>query len=155
METVKNLLDEVKAKHNVKNDIGLAKLLDIPTQRISDYYKSIRSPDEFACLKISEYLGKPLAEVIATVKADTEKDEKRRNEWVKVLKRLGGVAASFMMIVFAFVTFIVTYPAESLAGEGADFTKCSKYKLCELASRIIALVRDTLKNAFPRVYCEC
>jgi hypothetical protein len=155
MENVKKLLDEVKEKAGITSDYALAKTLELPSPRICDYYKGNRAPDEFACLKISEYLGKPLAEVIATVKADTEKNEKRRNEWVKMLKRLGGVAASFMMIAFSFVTFIVTYPAESLAGQGANFTKCSQYKLCELASRIIALVRDTLKNAFPRVYCEC
>lgn len=101
MENIKKLLDEVKEKKGVESDYALAKSLDLPKQRVSDYYKGSRVPDEFACLKIAEALGKSLNTVIATVKASTEKDEKRREAWENYMKRLGGLAASvFLGVVF-------------------------------------------------------
>jgi hypothetical protein len=154
MENVRKLLDEVKRVEEITSDYALAKKLEIPSPRICDYYKGRSAPDEFACLQIAKSLGKTLDEVITKVKLDTEKNEKRRSVWEKHYKQIGGVAASFMILAFSFVTLIVTYPAESLAAQGADFTKCSQYKLCEVSVRIIALVRDMLQNAFPRVYCE-
>lgn len=112
MENVKKLLDAVKQREGIETDYGLAKTLDLPTQRISDYYKGRRTPDEFACLQIAQALGKPLAEVIAAVKIDTEKDEKRRSAWEKYYKQLGGVAASVIFAVLLNVTLIVT-PVEA------------------------------------------
>lgn len=131
MENVRKLLDACKKKAEITSHYALAKTLDLPNQRIYDYYEGRRSPDEFACLRISEVLGKPLDEVITAVKLDTEKDEKRRSAWERHYKSIGGIAASFMLIVFAFVTLIVTYPPQALAQQGTDFTKCSQYKLCE------------------------
>lgn len=98
MENITKLLDETKAKIGVETDYALAKSLGLPRARICDYYKGTRAPDEFACLKIAEALGKPLDTVIATVKASSEKDEKRREAWENYMKRLGGLAASFVVV---------------------------------------------------------
>jgi len=110
MENVKKLLDAVKREKGVTSDYALAKSLDIPTQRVSDYYKGTRVPDEFACLKIAEALGKPLNTIIATVKASTEKDEKRREAWENYMKSLGGLAASFV----GGVVFTLIFSSEKL-----------------------------------------
>ena len=110
MNYVKKLLDQAKQATGALNENQLASKLGLPSQRISDYYKGSRAPDKFACLKISEALNMPLSEVIATVELDSEKDEKKREEWRKYYKSIGGFAASFMLIVFAIVTFIVTVP---------------------------------------------
>lgn len=99
MENITKLLDQTKQVFGVDTDYALAKALDLPTQRISDYYKGTRAPDEFACLKIAQALGKPLDTVIATVKASSEKDEKRREVWENYMKRLGGFAASLTGVV--------------------------------------------------------
>lgn len=112
MENVKKLLDAAKAATGAETDYRLAKNLDLPDQRISDYYKGKRIPDEFACLKIAEALDMPLANVIAAVKAEAEKDEKRREEWRNYLKKLGGVAASVALAVCASVIFEMTPMAE-------------------------------------------
>lgn len=98
MENITKLLDETKRVLNVDSDYALAKALELPTQRISDYYKGTRAPDEFACLKIAEALGKPLDTIIATVKASSEKDGKRREAWENYMKRLGGLAASVLVV---------------------------------------------------------
>jgi transcriptional regulator with XRE-family HTH domain len=108
MENIIKLLDDVKAKLGVTSDYALAKSLGLPKQRICNYYKGERAPDEFACLKIAEALGKPLDTVIATVKAASEKDDTRREAWENYMKRLGGIAASFLITLFVTVTTGVT-----------------------------------------------
>lgn len=110
MENIKKLLDDVKAQKGVETDYALAKSLDLPRARIHDYYKGHRVPDEFACLKIAEALGKPLNTIIATVKASTEKDGKRREAWENYMKSLGGLAASFV----GGVVFTLIFSGEKL-----------------------------------------
>lgn len=111
---IKELLDSVKHAAGISTDGELARKLDVSKQSVSDYYKGTRAPDDFACLKIAEVLGKPLDTVIATVKAATEKDEKRREAWENYMKRLGGIAASFAGGILVIVTLIVTpSPAEA------------------------------------------
>lgn len=111
MENIAQLLDAVKDAKCISTKYELAKTLDLPTQRISDYYKGTRAPDEFACLKIAEALGQPLNSVIARVKAATEKDDKRRIAWENYIKGLGGIAAS---VAFTFVVFSLSAMPEKL-----------------------------------------
>ena len=115
MEKIIKLLDAVKHAKGIESKYELAKTLDLPTQRISDYYNGTRAPDEFACLKIAEALGKPLNEIIATVKAASEKDEKRREVWESYIKSIGGLAASLASVFLVFVTLIVTSPKAEAA----------------------------------------
>ena len=108
MGNIKKLLDEAKQKLKIESDYALAKALNLPKQRISEYYKGINAPNKHACLKIAEALNMELGEVISQVELDAEKDEKKREDWRRYYKSIGGFAASFMLIVFAIVTFIVT-----------------------------------------------
>ena len=108
---IAEMLDAAKHAKGVETDYALAKSLGLPKQRVSDYYKGKTAPDEFACMQIAIAIGKPLDEVIAAVKVETEKDEKRREAWENYMKRLGGMAASFMAVAFSLVTFIVTSPS--------------------------------------------
>lgn len=108
--TIIELLNSVKHANGIKSDGELARKLDVDKRRVSAYYKGDRIPDEYACLKIAEALGKPLDTIIATVKACSEKDEKRREVWENYMKRLGGIAASFATVFLACVTLIVSTP---------------------------------------------
>lgn len=93
MENVKKLLDDVKQRKGVKSDYALAKTLELPAPRIHDYYKGKAAPDEFACLQIAQALGKPLDVVLAAVRMDAEKNEKRRSAWERYYKGIGEIAA--------------------------------------------------------------
>lgn len=95
---INELLDQVKNANGLESDGELARKLGVDKRRVSDYRKGERVPDEFACLRIAEALGKPLDTIIATVKAATEKDETRREVWENYMKRLGGLAASFFVV---------------------------------------------------------
>lgn len=105
---IAELLDSVKHAKQLKTDGELARMLGVTKQAMSRYYNGERAPDEFACLRIAEALGKPLDQIIATVKAATEPDEKRREAWENYMKRLGGIAASVLVTLCVTVTLLVT-----------------------------------------------
>lgn len=128
MKTVEELLDQVKAKAGITSDYALAKLLDISSARVCDYYKGRRFPDQYTSMKISAELDKPLAEVIAAVEIQAEKDEKRREAWKSYMKRLNGIAASVAICLLIVVTMKVsTADAEAaplLDSESMQFVLC-------------------------------
>lgn len=119
MENVRKLLDACKNKTAITSHYAL----ELPNQRIYDYYEGRRASDEFACLRISEVLGKPLDEVITAVKLDTEKNEKRRSAWERHYKSIGGIAVSFMLTVFSLVALIVAYPSQAQAQQETGLVK--------------------------------
>ncbi len=154
MKTIKALLDETKAAKGVSTDYALAKALDLHSGLISDYYSGKRSPNEFACLKIAEALGKDYAEISAIVRIVAEKDENRREVWRRYYKSIGGFAASFMMMCLTSVTLIVTTPGNALANQDVINSELHIYKLCDfgrLFKMLGAFVQNTLSICFPRV----
>ncbi len=66
----KELLLECKVRLKVSTDYALAKALNIPDQRISDYMKGTRTPDNYAAFRIAEALGRDPALVIAELSAE-------------------------------------------------------------------------------------
>lgn len=108
MNTIIELLEAVKIAKGITTKYALAKALNIPTQRISDYYNGKAFPDNDACLEIASALGRNLNDVISIVAIEASKDESRREKWRNYYKSIGGIAASFMLMVFASVTFFVT-----------------------------------------------
>jgi len=83
MEMTRELLNQAKRQLNVTSDYALAKALNLPTQRISDYYNSVRVPDAWACLCIANALNRDFLDIMAIVRIDVEKDELRREAWRK------------------------------------------------------------------------
>lgn len=139
---IAELLDAAKAKTGAKSDGELARTLGVSKQAVSSYYSGVRAPDEFVCLKIAQTLDKPLDSVIATVKAASEKDETRRAVWENYIKRLGGLAASFVFTLCVTVTLIVT-PTTAKASPIQAFTPetlCIMLSIL-LASQVQAILR--------------
>jgi len=83
------LLDEVKKKLGVSSDYALCKALDIPTGKMSDYRNGKRVPDNYACFKFAEVLGKSPSEVIAGVLAENEKNSDKRLFYKSFLTAVG------------------------------------------------------------------
>lgn len=149
------LLDATKDAKGIKTDGELARLLGVSKQAVSRYYLGERAPDEFACLKIAEAIGKPLDTVIATVKASSEKDNTRREAWENYMKRLGGVAASFMAGIMLLVTLIVTpYPAEAAVKPSASYYS-PVIQIMRDFRRAIEAARRIAKMLVLRVYYWC
>jgi transcriptional regulator with XRE-family HTH domain len=97
---IKELLDSVKKAKGIESHYALAKYLNIPTPRISDYYNGKRNPDEYACLQIAKALGKSYEEISAYIHMKAEKNEKRRSVWKEFYREIGGMAAGIAGVNF-------------------------------------------------------
>lgn len=128
METIKSLLDQAKAAKGVESEYALAKALELTKQQVSEYYKGKVIPSEFACLQIAKALGRNYEEIQAIVRIEAEKDEKRRDAWKEFYKKLGGIAAGFILAILVAVTnFLTVSPAEAapvLKEQAKDFVLC-------------------------------
>lgn len=76
---VAKYLDDCKKKLGISSTYALAKKWDISEVVLSRYYSGGREPEDFACFKIAETLELDPAFVIAQIKSETEKNEKKRN----------------------------------------------------------------------------
>lgn len=87
MSKAKELLLECKIKLGIQTDYKLAQALELPVNRMSEFMSEKRAPDAYTCVRMALVLGRDPAEVIAEVKAETEKNEKRRAFWRDFLQR--------------------------------------------------------------------
>lgn len=103
------LLDKCKEKLNESSNYGLSKKMGISETNLSRYYSEKSSPDDFACFKIAETLNLDPAYVIAQIRAENEKDEKKA-EYFRVF---GGVLkrqAVNILLVLVCVGSLVSAP---------------------------------------------
>lgn len=93
------VINEAKEKLGVESDYSLAKRLEIPNPRISEYRSGKARPDAYACARFAEVLEMDPFELLAQVEAATEKNEARRTYWKQVAERMaaGSVAAFFVI----------------------------------------------------------
>jgi len=132
----------------------------------SDLWACIRSVDAvlYPQFPIGWYFAdfcNPVAGVViecdgAQWHQDAEKDEKRRAVWENYMKRLGGLAASFVAVVFLSVTAIVTSTraeASALQGFGASepATVCIMLSR-KLISQVKAVLRRIVQKCSFRVF---
>lgn len=155
MGNVKKLLDQAMEKSGVTTRYGLAKALELPTQRISDYYAGKRKPDEFACMKIAEKIEQPLADVLYAVALDSENDETRLEAWKRYMKLIGGRAALFMIAACAgpmAVNLVLTQPAQAHTLQGFQSGETHGIQIMRFLRTLIAAARNMTNSAFLRFY---
>jgi transcriptional regulator with XRE-family HTH domain len=87
----KELLLESKIRLKVSSDYELAKKLDIPRQRISEYMNEKVRLDAYALTKIAITLGKDPISLIAEYEAATEKNPIKQAFWQGFSSRAGKV----------------------------------------------------------------
>lgn len=114
MEQQIQLLKDAKTKLGVKSDYALAKALEIPTNRISDYMKGRRVMDEYAMFRLAVVLEESPTKIIAQVLANTEKSENRR----LFFSRFFSIAASLIILGTVFASCITFYGSALAAGSG-------------------------------------
>lgn len=81
MSQTQQLIEQVRQKLDDATDYRIAQVLDLPTQRLSDYVKGKRDADNYACAKIAEVLERDPLEVIAQVEAESARSETKRAYW--------------------------------------------------------------------------
>ncbi|WP_334106609.1 hypothetical protein [Methylobacillus sp.] len=110
MRTVE-YLDECKKKLGITSNYALAKALDITEQRMHDYYKGKHAPDEYGCFRIAECLEIDPAIVIAEIRAETEKNPRKR-EFFKVFRGACGKAAAGIILGLALSFSLLNVPGD-------------------------------------------
>lgn len=78
MKKTVELLDKCKKKLNISSTYELSEITGISEQALSNYYLNKSNPDEYVCFKIAEVLELDPAYVIAQIKSESEKNEKKR-----------------------------------------------------------------------------
>lgn len=106
---VKDFLDKCKEKLNLTSTYALAKHWGISEQVLGRYYHEERTPDDFACFKIAETLEIDAAFVIAKIRAENEKDEKKA-EYFRVFGGLLKKQAVNIALVLVCVASLVSAP---------------------------------------------
>jgi predicted transcriptional regulator len=90
METVKNLLNEAIQKNNLKNYAELAKKIGVSQKSINYYKNGKTTPEMFVMMKLAMLTNRKLEEVIAMINIEREKNEKKKNFWIEIYKKITG-----------------------------------------------------------------
>ena len=85
--TARELLLECKLKLKIESDYALAKALEIPRPRMSEYMHGKINPDIYALTRIAIILKQDPIQLIAKYEAATEKNEIKRKFWEGFISR--------------------------------------------------------------------
>lgn len=100
------LLKDCKIKLKITSDYALAKALNLPTQRISEYMKGKRAPNTYALVKIAECLSLNPLELIAEFEGVTAKNETERQFWTDFLSRVRLPLKGFILALLCTLTLL-------------------------------------------------
>lgn len=93
-------LEKVRHEKGIKTDGELARYIGIDKRRISDYLKENREPTSADYAKIALAAGISAGELWEAVQLERADNEESKSTWTAYMKKLGGLAASFMGVVF-------------------------------------------------------
>ncbi len=97
-KTTNEFLDAISAKAGGASDYRLAQLLGCSKQIISSYrHKGVAFGDEIA-IRAAGILGLDPAYVVMCVHRERAKTEAEKALWASMLERLGGLAASILVV---------------------------------------------------------
>lgn len=101
MKTTIEFLDAVKAKTGAPSDYAAAKLLGITRSQVSKYRTGQDYIGDKTAITIAKILNTDPGIIVSAVHAERAKDEAEKAVWKDIFERLGGLAAS-ILLVFSF-----------------------------------------------------
>ncbi len=122
MKTISYYLDELQKLTETGTDYAVSKLLNTSTQRISKY-RSGASFDDEMCVKVSDLLKIDLKEVIAAANYHREKNEKKKQFWLKTFENVKKPVAACLTLGLGYTLSL------ALTGHAA-FNTVQHYILC-------------------------
>jgi len=81
MTKTQKLLEDCREKLDGVTDYALAKKLEIPRARVSEYVRGIQNADAYAAARMALLLGRDPLEVIAEIEAESATTEAKRSFW--------------------------------------------------------------------------
>lgn len=128
-------LDKCKIALGVQSDYALAKALEIPTQRIADFYKGKRWPDAYACARIALALKLDPFEVLADIEQQAAKTESRAAFWRGFIGRSQKAAG---ILLLALIFGVSCMPGTGATGGAAAAVSAALVILLSRPLRIMA-----------------
>lgn len=93
-------LNAAKIALDAPTDYALAKAMDVPTQRISDWYKGKAPIHDEGAAKLALVLELPIGEVLADLRSQDAKTDKAREFWRSFLARTRSTALTAALLIF-------------------------------------------------------
>lgn len=87
MKQTTRFLNEAKQIKGIESDYALAKMIGITKSAISNYRNGTSKMDDYSAAQIAEIIGIKPIEVIATIHAEREKNEKKKKYWENLIER--------------------------------------------------------------------
>lgn len=82
--SIQQLLDAVKARHNLRSDYALAKFLGVTKSTASNWAAGVTSPDDMVALRIADELELDQAYTLALVHANRHKYGNAVHVWIEL-----------------------------------------------------------------------
>lgn len=108
-QSVLDLIDAALAEQGCTTENALALKIGMNRQDLSRFRLGTK-PSNSKLRTLCEAAKRDFTKTLADIEAEYAEDETEKKKWLRLSKSIGGFAASFMLIVFALVTFIVTTP---------------------------------------------
>lgn len=101
MRTTVQLLNAVKARHQVTSDYRLAQLLGCNSSAIYGYRAGRSRLDETMCMRVAELLNEPAGAILAEVAAERAKRPEVKKAWETAARAAAaGATALFLLVIF-------------------------------------------------------
>jgi hypothetical protein len=103
-------IEEVKRTNGLDTDYKVAKMLNWPQNKITQY-RNGQSMDNEAARQIADLLKVPLMQVIADMESQRQKDPSKKKAW-KMLAKLAkekGTASPSLLILLGFFSWVGQY----------------------------------------------
>ena len=104
--TAKELLLECKIKLKIESDYALAKALEMPTARLSEYMRGKVHPDVYGLTRIAMTLNRDPIELIAEYESTNEKNPIKKAFWESFTLRAGKVKKACTLALI-FISFLL------------------------------------------------
>ncbi|MGA4348707.1 Cro/Cl family transcriptional regulator [Ralstonia nicotianae] len=145
---VEKYLDDAIARHGLKNDTALAKLLGVKQNAVSQYRSGARTMDNEMCLRLAQLLDmeNPLPIIMA---ADMDRAERagQHSLWEVFSTRMAAsnaTAALLLVLVASATNFVAPSPAKAAP---LSHSTAQRFILCKIARRL----RERLQQALRAV----
>ena len=142
------LMNEVKRKAGLTSNYQLSKKLELSESDICLCFKGKKHADEYAATRIALALEREPIAVIAEIKAESEKNPKKRIFWVNFLLRAATHCALAVALLLG-----MWEPSEAANvgahSEGQGKAEIHNHKLCALAETLRQLARWLFGTSRP------
>lgn len=130
MSRVSELIEAARQKEGVGTNYALSKKIEIPENRLFDYENGKHMPDDYAITRLALCLELNPMDVLAEVRSETEKNEKKREFWRNFRTRAAMQCALVVGLSFGLPQSSEAGNAEAQSVQKATVANSRNDKLC-------------------------